>query len=83
MFAGPSEEPAAAAAQTAGESVPPQPTLYLHGTTDGAIGVEVIGTVTDHVGPGSELVVVEGAGHFIHLEQPELVNGHILRFLAD
>jgi pimeloyl-ACP methyl ester carboxylesterase len=82
MFAGPSDDPATAAAQAAGETVPPQPTLYLHGTNDGTMGIEVIGPVTDHLAPGSELVVVEGAGHFLHLEQPDLVNGHILRFLA-
>ena len=82
MFAGPPEDPAAAAAQAAGETTAPQPTLYLHGTTDGAMGIDVIGPVTDHLGQGSEVVVVEGAGHFLHLEQPDLVNGHILRFLA-
>lgn len=82
MFAGPSDDPAAAAAQAAGETMAPQPTLYLHGTTDGTMGIEVIGPVTDHLATGSELVVVEGAGHFLHLEQPDLVNGHILRFLA-
>jgi pimeloyl-ACP methyl ester carboxylesterase len=82
MFAGPSDDPAAAAAQAAGESVAPQPTLYLHGADDGCMGVEVIGPVTDHLAPGSELVVVEGAGHFLHLERPDVVHGHILAFLA-
>jgi len=82
MFAGPPDDPAAAAAQAAGESTAPQPTLYLHGTTDGTMGIEVIGPVTDHLAPGSEMVVIEGAGHFLHLEQPDLVNNHILRFLV-
>jgi len=81
-FAGPPDDPAAAAAQAAGESPAPQPTLYLHGTADGAMGIDVIGPVTEHLGAGSELVVVEGAGHFLHLEQPALVNDHILRFLG-
>jgi pimeloyl-ACP methyl ester carboxylesterase len=80
-FAGPSDDPAAAAAQAAGEATPPQPTLYLHGTTDGAMGIDVIGPVTDHLADGSELVVLEGVGHFLHLERPELVNDHIIRFL--
>jgi pimeloyl-ACP methyl ester carboxylesterase len=46
------------------------------------MGIDVIGPVTEHLGAGSELVVVEGAGHFLHLEQPALVNDHILRFLG-
>ena len=82
MFSGPSEDSAAAAAQAAGDAVAPQPTLYLHGAEDGCMGVNVIGPVTDHLGPGSELVIVDGAGHFLHLEQPDLVNRHILGFLA-
>jgi pimeloyl-ACP methyl ester carboxylesterase len=82
MFAPPSEDPTAAAAQAAGETTAPQPTLYLHGGADGCMGRDIIGPVTDHLAPGSALVVVEGAGHFLHLEQPEVVNDHILRFLA-
>ena len=83
MFAGPPEDPDAAAAQAAAETVPPQQTLYLHGGADGCMGVDVIGPVTEHLGPGSELTVVDGAGHFLHLEQPDLVNDRIVGFLAD
>ncbi len=82
MFAPPSEDPAAAAAQAAGETDAPQPTLYLHGAADGCMGLEIIGPVTDFMAPGSELVVVEGAGHFLHLEKPDEVNDHVMRFLG-
>ncbi len=82
MFAGPPDDPVAAAVQAAGETVAPQPTLYLHGADDGCMGVEVVGPVADHLAPGSEVVVVEGAGHFLHVERPDEVNGHILRFLT-
>ncbi len=54
---------------------PPQPLLYLHGANDGCIGVEIAGNVAG-------AVIVEGAGHFLHLEQPDTVNGLILDFLA-
>ena len=82
MFAGPPDDPHAAAAQEAAATVAPRPVLYLHGADDGCMGVDVIGPVTDHLGPGSEAAVIEGAGHFLHLERPEMVNEHILRFLA-
>ena len=55
-----------------------QPTLYLHGSVDGCIGVELVRGAERHLAPGSRMIVVEGAGHFPHLEQPEEVNEHIL-----
>lgn len=82
MFAGPSDDATTAAAQEAGNTVAPQPTLYLHGADDGCMGIDIIGPVTDHLAPGSEMVSVEQAGHFFHVEQPDVVNGHILRFLT-
>jgi pimeloyl-ACP methyl ester carboxylesterase len=82
MFAGPSDDATAAEAQEAGSTVAPQPTLYLHGADDGCMGIDIIGPVTDHLAPGSEMVTVEHAGHFFHVEQPDVVNDHILRFLT-
>ena len=55
-----------------------QPTLYLHGSADGCIGVELVRGAERHLAPGSRMIVMEGAGHFPHLEQPEEVNEHIL-----
>jgi pimeloyl-ACP methyl ester carboxylesterase len=31
---------------------------------------------------GSQMVVIEDAGHFMHVEQPDVVNRHIVEFLA-
>jgi len=81
MLGPPPEDPAAVAARDAGETTAPQPTLYLHGTADGAMGVEIIGPVADCLSPGSEVVVLDGVGHFLHLERPDEVNDHVLRFL--
>jgi pimeloyl-ACP methyl ester carboxylesterase len=82
MFAPPPDEPRAAAAREAGSSVVPQPTLYLHGADDGCLAIDVVGPVLDHLGPGSEMVTIEGAGHFLHVERPDVVNDHILRFVT-
>jgi pimeloyl-ACP methyl ester carboxylesterase len=81
MFAGPPDDPQAAAAQTASGTVGPQPTLYLHGADDGCMGIDTIGPVTDFLSPGSEMVVVPGAGHFLHVEKPDEVNDLIIGFL--
>ena len=82
VFTGPPDDAAAAAAQAASGTVGPQPTLYLHGADDGCMGIDTIGPVTSFLAPGSEMVVVQGAGHFLHVEKPDEVNDHIIRFLA-
>ncbi len=82
MFGAPPEDATAAAAQAAGATIAPQPALYLHGAEDGCMGVDTIGPVTEHLAPGSEMVIVDGTGHFLHLEDPDTVNGHIVRFLT-
>jgi pimeloyl-ACP methyl ester carboxylesterase len=70
-----------AEAQVASASSPPQPTMYLHGADDGCMAVDAVGDVRSVLSDGSEYVVVERAGHFLHLEQPEVVGANILRFL--
>ena len=32
---------------------------------------------------GSRVELVPGTGHFLHLEAPDVVNRHVLDFLAD
>lgn len=65
-----------------GSGVPPQPTLYLHGEDDGCFVLPPELDVAATLSPGSSYVRVPAAGHFLHLEQPELVNARILDFLA-
>jgi pimeloyl-ACP methyl ester carboxylesterase len=81
-FAGPPADARAAAAQAAGVSVAPQPTLCLHGRDDGCLGIDLVDSAADFLSPGSEMVVVDGAGHFVHVERPDEVGDHIIRFVT-
>src|SRR6202034_787555 len=56
----------------------PQSTLYLHGSADGCIGVDLVRDAGRYLGPDSAMKVIQGAGHFPHLERPAEVNQHIL-----
>lgn len=75
------QAPELAAEQQAVGTVPPQPTLYLHGAQDGCMGADVSEAVRAALSPGSDVAVVEGTGHFLHLERPDEVNARILGFL--
>ncbi len=59
------------------------PQLYFHGTEDGCLGFDLIDEekLEEALGPHGEYVVVEGAGHFLHLEKPDEVNTKIIDFL--
>jgi pimeloyl-ACP methyl ester carboxylesterase len=70
------------AIQAMSSQVPPQPLLYLHGADDGCIGAEVVDIARHLVGPNVTIEVVPDAGHFLHLEQPHLINTRILEFIA-
>ncbi|MBB3751548.1 pimeloyl-ACP methyl ester carboxylesterase [Mycolicibacterium sp. BK634] len=77
-------DPATADEAAATIQAPPVPTYYLHGSADGAIGAELLMDVSSHLpAPGSTFDLVDGAGHFLHLDQPELVAGKILDWLGD
>ena len=58
------------------------PMLYLHGREDGCMGVALAARTLETLPAGSAVHVVEGAGHFLQLEQPEQVNRLVREFLA-
>lgn len=58
------------------------PTLYLHGRDDGCLGAGFVPLVRPVLPLGSEVHVVDDAGHFLQLEQPAVVNDLVRRFFA-
>lgn len=75
-------DPAFAAEQAAAAAVPAQPTLYMHGRADGCVAAPDAAPVLALLAAGSEVDVVDDAGHFLHLEKPQEINEHIIGFLA-
>jgi pimeloyl-ACP methyl ester carboxylesterase len=59
------------------------PALYLHGAEDGCIGVELARGIEPYFARGVRVEIVEGAGHFLHQERPDVVTRAILDFLRD
>jgi pimeloyl-ACP methyl ester carboxylesterase len=57
-----------------------QPILVLHGTEDRVIPAANAKLLAERI-PNAELVLLEGAGHVYHSEQPELADRVVLDFL--
>ena len=73
MFDSSRHAPELAEAQAATGQPIPQPLLYLHGRDDGCLGADLAGSPT---------VMIDGAGHFLHVERPDEVNAHIIKFVS-
>jgi pimeloyl-ACP methyl ester carboxylesterase len=71
----------AAEQQTVGRQAP-QPTLYLHGSNDGCIAAHLARRAESLLAASSRMIVIGGAGHFLHLEKPGEVNNHILAWVT-
>ena len=56
------------------------PTMILHGTEDRLVSVENARVLADRI-PGAEFVLLEGAGHVYHSEQPERADAAVLDFI--
>jgi pimeloyl-ACP methyl ester carboxylesterase len=62
---------------------PPRlPTLYLHGADDGCMTADFTPYVRSTLPAGSDVGVIEYAGHFLQLEQPAEVGRRIVSFLS-
>jgi pimeloyl-ACP methyl ester carboxylesterase len=61
---------------------PPQPVLYLHGRDDGCVGAELADNAALFLSAESRVEVLEGCGHFLQVEQPDLVNKLVLDWVA-
>jgi pimeloyl-ACP methyl ester carboxylesterase len=62
---------------------PMQPVLFIAGANDPVIRMAPPEGMRDWVPNLKDIILVEGAGHWIHLEKPEPVNEAILGFLKD
>ena len=68
--------------QAAVTAPPTTPLRYLHGRDDGALGLALVAGTEETLPPGSDMHVVDGAGHFLNVEQPETVNRLVRDFLS-
>ena len=58
------------------------PTLHLHGADDGCIGADILGPERRFFERDYRCVVVPDVGHFLQIEAPDVMAGHILDWFA-
>jgi pimeloyl-ACP methyl ester carboxylesterase len=83
-----SDDPEVVDLQNAANGPLPLPTLYLHGRTDACMGADLAevaaaSLTAEGAAEGSRAEIVDGAGHFLHVERPDVVNRLVLDFLAE
>jgi pimeloyl-ACP methyl ester carboxylesterase len=70
-------------AQAATFTAPPHPTLYLHGRDDGCMAAALAEGAADFLpGEGSAAHILDGCGHFLHLERPDEVGRLVIDFVS-
>ena len=72
-----------AAEQEAAAGTGERPILYLHGRADGCLGVEMTRDVERLLPAGSRAEIVPGAGHFLHLEDPDAINRLVVDWFTE
>ncbi|GAA1749497.1 alpha/beta fold hydrolase [Aeromicrobium alkaliterrae] len=70
------------AAQAGVARRPVVPVLYLHGVDDGCILRDWSDRTLSVLPPGSRVETVPDAGHFLQVEQPDVVAAHVLAFVG-
>ncbi len=68
--------------QAALSDLPVRPLRYLHGRDDACLTPDFAEIARAHLPEHCDVRVVDEAGHFLHLEQPEVVNRLVVEFLA-
>jgi pimeloyl-ACP methyl ester carboxylesterase len=81
MFDPARELPRYAAEQAAATAGGGCPVLYLHGAADGCLGVATTTRAAEFLPAGSCVEVIDGVGHFLHLERPESISTRIADWL--
>ncbi len=64
-------------------AVPRVPILHLQGLQDGAMQAGYAEAVTDVLPPGSRVVTIPSAGHFLQIERPEVTAEAVLDYLGE
>ena len=62
--------------------MPSVPTLYLHGTSDGCIGPEVVALAAAAAPDNVRIEHLDGVGHFLHREASATVNRCVVEFVT-
>jgi pimeloyl-ACP methyl ester carboxylesterase len=81
MFDPARQLPRNAAEQAAATASGGCPVLYLHGEADGCLGVATTARAAEFRLAGSCVEMIDGVGHFLHLERPDLISARMARWL--